>query len=242
MEEMIGLGTIINVAAIIVGGMIGLLLGKGIQDRYQDIMMIAVGLSTLFLGIAGTIEKMITVENGVLSSGGSMMMTLSMVIGALIGEAIDIENKIERFGAWLKIKSGNGKDHSFVEAFVTASFVVCIGAMAIVGSIKDGISGDYSVLVMKAILDLIIILVMTASMGKGCIFSAIPVGIFQGSVTVLAKLLEPIMTEKALSNLSLVGSIMIFSIGINLIWGKKVKVANFLPAIVISVIWAFLPL
>lgn len=205
-------------------------------------MMMAVGLCVMFLGIAGTIEEMMVIKNGALSSGGSMMMIVSMVVGALIGEAIDIEGKVEKFGVWLKEKTGNSKNHGFVDAFVTASLVVCIGAMAIVGSIKDGIYGDYSVLAIKAILDLITVLVMTASMGKGCIFSAIPVGIFQGIITVLARLIEPIMTEIALSNLSLVGSILIFGIGVNLIWGKKVKVANFLPAIVISVAWAFLPL
>ena len=168
------------------------------------------------------------------------MMIVSMVVGALLGEAMDIEGKIGRFGVWLKEKTGNSKDNAFVDAFVTASFVVCIGAMAVVGSINDGILGDCSILAIKAILDMIIILVMTASMGKGCIFSAIPVGIFQGSITLLAKLIEPAMTEAALSNLSLVGSIMIFGIGVNLIWGKKVKVTNFLPAIVIAVLWSFL--
>lgn len=128
-----------------------------------------------------------------------------------------------------------------VDAFVTTSLTVCIGAMAVVGFIKDGIYGDYGILAAKAILDLIIVFVMTVSMGKGCVFSAIPVGIFQGIVTLLARLLEPLMTEAALSNLSLVGSIMIFCVGLNLVFGKKVKVANFLPAIVFAVAWAFLP-
>jgi uncharacterized membrane protein YqgA involved in biofilm formation len=113
--------------------------------------------------------------------------------------------------------------------------------MAIVGSIKDGIYGDYSILAAKAILDLIIVFVMTVSMGKGCVFSAIPVGIFQGVITFLARLIEPLMTEAALSNLSLVGSIMIFCVGLNLVFGKKVKVANFLPAIVLAIAWSFAP-
>ena len=130
---------------------------------------------------------------------------------------------------------------AFVDAFVTASLTVCIGAMAVVGSIQDGIYGDISTLTAKAVLDMIIILVMTASMGKGCIFSAIPVGIFQGSVTLLARLIEPLMTEQALANLSLTGSAMIFCVGLNLVWGKKVRVANLLPGLIIAVIWAFLP-
>ena len=124
---------------------------------------------------------------------------------------------------------------------MTASLTVCVGAMAVVGSIRDGIYGDYSILAAKAVLDLIIVLVMTASMGKGCIFSAVPVGIFQGILTLLAALVEPLMTEQALSNLSLTGSMLIFCVGVNLLWGKKIRVANLLPAIFVAVAWAFLP-
>jgi len=164
-----------------------------------------------------------------------------LAIGAFVGEFLDIEGAFERFGEWLKIKSGNAKDQGFVNAFVTASLTVCIGAMAIVGSIQDGIQGDYSILATKAILDLIIIMVMTSSMGRGCVFSAIPVALFQGSITVLAGFVKPLMTESALANLSLVGSVLIFCVGVNLVWGKKIKVANLLPAIAAAVIAAFLP-
>ena len=126
-----------------------------------------------------------------------------------------------------------------MEGFVTASLTVCIGAMAVVGAIQDGVYGDYSVLAAKAVLDLIIIIIMTASMGKGCIFSAIPVALFQGSITILSTFLEPLMTEAALSNLSLTGSILIFCVGVNLIWEKKLRVANMLPALLVAVAWAF---
>ena len=238
---MIGLGTLINVGAIIIGGLCGLFLGRGVKLRYQDILMISVGISIMMLGIGGTMEKMLSIENGALTSGGSMMMIITMAVGALIGEWMDIEGKMEQFGIWLKNKTGSSGDHAFVDAFVTCSLTVCIGAMAIVGSIKDGIYGDYSILAAKAILDLIIVFVMTVSMGKGCVFSAIPVGIFQGVITLLARLIQPLMTDAALSNLSLVGSIMIFCVGLNLVFGKKVKVANFLPAIVLAVAWSFAP-
>ena len=113
--------------------------------------------------------------------------------------------------------------------------------MAIVGSIQDGLTGDYSILATKAVLDLIIIMVMSSSMGKGAAFSAIPVAVLQGSMTALAGLMRPVMTEGALANLSLVGNVLIFCVGINLVFGKKVKVANLLPAIVIAVAAAFLP-
>ena len=240
---MIGLGTIINVVAIIIGGLMGMFLGRSVKVRYQDILMNSVGISIMILGIGGAMEKMlsVTLENGTLVSGGSMMMIITMALGALVGEWMNIEKKMEYFGVWLKKKTGSGGDHAFVDAFVTCSLTVCIGAMAIVGSIKDGIYGDYSILAAKAILDLIIVFVMTVSMGKGCVFSAIPVGIFQGVVTFLARLIQPLMTEAALANLSLVGSIMIFCVGLNLVFGKKVKVANFLPAIVFAVAWSFAP-
>lgn len=240
-EDMIGLGTIINVGAILIGGLMGLFMGRGVKVRYQDILMISVGICVMMLGIGGTMEEMLSIENGEIVSGGSMMMIITMALGALAGEWMDIEGKMEKFGIWLKKKTGSSGDNSFVDAFVTTSLTVCIGAMAVVGSIKDGIYGDYSILVAKAILDLIIVFVMTVSMGKGCVFSAIPVGVFQGVVSLLARLIEPLMTEVALSNLSLVGSIMIFCVGLNLVWGKKVKVANFLPAIVFAVAWAFAP-
>ena len=128
-----------------------------------------------------------------------------------------------------------------VNAFVTASLTVSIGAMAIVGSIQDGLLHDYSTLAVKSILDFIIIAVMTSSMGKGCAFSAIPVFVFEGGITLLAGLLSLIMTELALDYLSLVGSALIFCIGVNVIWGKKLSVANMLPAVILAVVAAYLP-
>lgn len=237
-----GLGTIINAAAIIVGGAFGLLFGKAMKPRVQETLMSACGVCVLFLGIAGAMEKMLTLaDNGKLASGGTMMIIASLALGALIGELINIEGAMERFGEWLKKITKSDGDGGFVDGFVTASLTVCIGAMAVVGSIQDGILGDYSTLTAKAILDLIIIMIMTAGKGKGCIFSAVPVVIFQGAVTALSKLIEPAMTSAALDNLSLVGSILIFCVGVNLVWGKKIKVANVLPSIVLAVGCAFVP-
>lgn len=236
-----GTGTIINVLAIIIGGVCGMLFGKSFSERHRDTLCKACGICVLFIGISGAMEGMLKIESGVLKGGETMLIIASLALGALIGEALNIEDRFEAFGEWLKMKSGNAKDKKFVEGFVNASLTVCIGAMAIVGAIQDGILGDYSILVTKAILDLIIIMVMTCSWGKGCAFSAIPVAILQGSVTALSSLTEPVMTEEALLNLSLVGSILIFCVGINLVWGKKMRVANLLPAIVIAVAAAFLP-
>lgn len=238
---MVGLGTIINAAAIVFGGVFGHLFGKILNERIQDSLQKASGVCVLFIGIAGAMEGMLKLSGSSLSAGRSMFIVASLALGALVGEILNIEHGFERFGEWLKIKTGNAKDKSFVDGFVTASLTVCIGAMAVVGSIKDGISGDYSILVTKAILDLIIIMVMTCSLGKGCAFSAIPVAVFQGAITALAKLIKPLMTDGALANLSLVGSILIFCVGVNLVWEKKIKVANLLPSLVFAVAIAFLP-
>jgi len=239
---MIGLGTIINTAAILAGGALGALFGRFLSESAQDTLTKVCGVSTLFIAVIGALEEMLTVESGRILSSGSMLIIGCLALGAVVGELLKIEDGFERFGIWLKLKTGNARDKGFVDAFVTASLTVCIGAMAIVGSIQDGISGDYSILATKAVLDLIIIMVMSSSLGKGAVFSAIPVALFQGSVTVLAGLLKPVMTDTALGNLSLVGNVLIFCVGINLVWGKRIKVANLLPAIVFAVAAAFLPL
>lgn len=239
---MAGLGTVINVGGIILGGLLGLCFGARMQERVRETLMAACGICVLFLGIAGAMEGMLSVDGGSLVSGGTMMVIFSVCLGALVGELLDLDGRMERFGVWLRNKTGNEKDAGFVDGFVTASLTVCIGAMAVVGAIQDGLYGDYSVLTAKAVLDLIIIMIMTASRGKGCVFSAIPVGIFQGVITVLARFVEPVMTVTAQQNLSLVGSILIFCVGVNLVWGPKIRVANLLPGIVFAVAWAFLPL
>lgn len=232
---MVGMGTLINTVGILAGGLLGGLFGRFLKQEAQDTLTKVCGIATLFIAISGALEQMLA------GTGGAMLIIGCLALGGLIGELLNIEGGFERFGQWLKLKTGNAKDHGFVDAFVTASLTVCIGAMAIVGSIQDGIAGDYSILATKAVLDLIIIMVMTSSMGKGCVFSAIPVALLQGSVTALAGLLRPVMTEQAQANLSLVGSILIFCVGVNLVWGKKIRVANLLPAVILSVVAAFLP-
>lgn len=236
---MIGLGTIINTLGIILGGFIGHFFGKFLKERHQNALTSVCGISVLFIGIAGAMEGMLTVNDGVITSGQAMLVSLSLILGTFIGEIIDIEGFFERFGEWLKAKTGNAKDKEFVNAFVTASLTVCIGAMAIVGAIEDGISGDWSILATKTVLDFIIITVMTSSLGKGAVFSAIPVLILEGGVTIFASFLKPVMTDLALNYLSLIGSILIFCVGLNLVWGKKVRVANMLPSLILAVIAAF---
>ena len=159
-----------------------------------------------------------------------------------IGELIGIEKFFVRFGEWLKVRTGNSGDATFVNAFVTASLTLCIGAMAIVGAIQDGVTGDFSTLAVKSVLDLIIVAVMTTSLGKGAAFSAIPILLFEGSITLLARLIAPVMTEMAVAYLSLIGSVLIFCVGLNLVFGQKLRVANMLPAVVLAVVAAYLPI
>ena len=238
---MIGLGALVNSAAIVVGGVAGHFFGRALSERCQDTLAKSCGISCLVRGMAGSLEEMYTVSDGGITSGGSLLLVLSMALGALIGEIINIEGLFERFGEWLKVKTGNSKDKQFVNAFVTASLTVCIGAMAIVGAVKDGLEGDSSILITKSILDLTIIVVMTSSMGKGSAFSAIPVLVLEGSVTLLAKLISPVITDAAMSNISLVGSALIFCVGINVVWGKTIRVANLLPSLFLAAGAAFLP-
>ncbi|MBQ9840515.1 MAG: DUF554 domain-containing protein [Erysipelotrichaceae bacterium] len=236
---MFALGTIINTIAIILGGVFGLLFGSKLNEKQQDGLIKASGVSVLFIGIAGAMEKMLTIQGLSLISSNSLLIVICLALGAFIGELLHIEDAFEKFGEWLKQKSGNQNENNFVYAFVNASFTVCIGAMAIVGAIQDGIYHDSSVLVTKSLLDFIIIMIMSCSTGKGAIFSAVPVFLLQGSMTVLASLLEPLMTNLALMYLSLIGSILIFCVGVNLVWGKKISVANLLPSLLLAVIASY---
>lgn len=234
-----GLGTIINVVLLIAGGLLGLAGGRFITPRIQDTLMKASGLCVLFIGLGGTMQKMLVIDGGALSTTGTTMLIVSFALGSLIGEAINLEAAIENLGEWLKRKTGSEGDNEFTNAFVSASLTVCIGAMAIVGSIQDGLSGDWSTLVLKGALDAVIVCSMAASMGRGCLFAALPVGVLQGTVTAPATLLHPIMTTAALANLSLAGSALIFCVGVNLIWPRTFKPANMLPAVAIAVVCAF---
>lgn len=233
-----GLGTLLNAAAIVLGGLLGLLFRSRLSQALQENLVRAVALCCLFIGIEGTLEQAMIIADGGLKAQGTMMAMGSLILGTLLGSWLGIESGIVRFGEWLKIKTGSGKDQQFVSAFVTTSLTVCIGAMAVVGAIKDGISHDYSVLAAKSVLDAVFVMAFAATLGKGCLFSAIPVAVFQGVVTVLSTLIEPFLTPQAIGNLSLVGSMMIFCVGVNIIWGTKFRVADMLPALVLAVVWA----
>lgn len=234
-----GLGTLINAVGVIIGGVVGILIGSKMPKRIQDSVLKSAGFAVLFLGIIGACQHALQISGDKLETKGTMMLVISLTFGTLIGEILNIEKLFESLGIYLKRVTKSEGDSSFVDAFITASLTICIGAMAILGSIQDGLTGDYTTLAAKATLDLFVIMILTVTNGKGSIFSVVPLVLFQGSITVLAKFIEPIMTPQALTNLSLVGSILIFCVGVNLVWNKNIRVANMLPAIVIAVIWAF---
>jgi len=233
-----GFGTVVNVISIIIGGIIGLIFGRFVSKNLQETLQKSCAVVVIFLGIAGTLSKMMKIHSdGTIEIIGTMMMIASLSIGSIIGEMINIEGKMEKFGVYLRKKSRNDGDSKFVNGFITASLTVCIGAMAIIGAIEDSLLHNYTILYAKSILDLILIMIFTISLGKGCIFSAISVGIFQGIITIIAGFLQQFMTDLTINNISYVGNILIFCVGINLMFGQKIRVANLLPAIIIAAIY-----
>ena len=231
-----GLGTLINGLAVIAGGLLGLVFRRGLPQRFQDTLMQALGLSSIFIGISGSLEKMLQIQTGFVSVQGTLLAVLSLAAGALLGEWINLERRFEQLGLWLKKKTGSEKDSRFMQGFLTASLTICIGAMAIVGALQDGLSADPSLLITKAVLDCLIIMIFTSAFGKGAVFSVIPLVFFQGSITILAQFIAPLLTKQMLDNLSMIGSMLIFCVGINLMFNTKIRVANLLPALLIAIL------
>lgn len=234
-----GLGTLLNMLIIVVGGLIGLTARNYLNQRLLETLMAAMSACILFIGFVGAVKESLVLVDGQMVVTNIMMLVITFIIGTVIGEILDLDKKLEQFGTWLKIKSKNEGEGGFIEAFLTASFTVCIGAMAIIGSIKDA-SGDPTILLAKAMMDGIVVMIMTTTLGKGCIYSAVPVGIVQGVVTLLAFFITPWLTPQALSNISFTGSIMIFLVGVNLLWDKRIRIANMLPTLIVAALWAWL--
>lgn len=226
MPVFIGIGTVVNVTAIIISGTLGLIFSGGIRERHQQAIVRMLGISTLFISLTGGLEGMETAD--------TLGMILTLVIGTYIGELIDLDSLLERFGVWLKSKADNGGENSFVEGFVMASLVVSVGAMAIVGSLQDALSGDPATLYTKSVLDFVIVMIFASTYGKGAIFSAIPVGVIQGSVTLCAAFLAPVFSDVVIQNVNFIGSLLLFCVGTNLAFNTKFRVANMLPALVVG--------
>jgi len=235
-----GIGTLVNAAAVILGGIIGMLLNKGISEKISSAITKAVGLAVIFVGISGTLEKMIHIEKGNLVATGAIVILLSLVIGTVIGEWIGIEALFERLGSFLKKTFTNGRDTQFVEGFLTATITICVGAMAVVGSIQDGLMGEPGILYTKAVIDGIFLMVLSATYGKGTIFSAIPLLVFQGGITFFAYLLQTSLSVAVVDNIAMTGSVLIFCLGCNMVFQCGLRVANMLPSLVVAVICGML--
>ena len=234
-------GVLINTITVIVGSCVGLLLKKGIPQRLTNAVMVGIGLCTLYIGV-----------DGMLQGETTLVLIVSMVLGALVGTWLDLDGKIQSLGDWIenRFRSSQPIDGaarvSLAQGFVTASLLFCVGSMTIVGSLNAGISGDNEMLLTKSLLDLISATMLAASLGVGVLLSAAFVLVFQGGLVLLASVLAPFLTSAAIAELTCCGSVLILALGLNLIGLAKFKVADYLPALVFVpfLSWAlqFLPI
>lgn len=243
---MIGLGTIANVAAIIIGSIIGYYINDRFSKTLQESLMTAIGVALLVIGISGVVVRMLRVSNGRFDTQGTMLLILSLVIGTLLGEWWQIDLTMAKLGTIIRQKMIHFRkdlDHSdnlFIDGFVSATLITCIGAMAVIGSLQDGLTGDSTMLLSKSLLDLITCIVLSASLGIGVLFAALPVGVYQGTLTLLAYWLSPFLTAQLISDLSLVGSALITALALNLLWEQKIRVANMLPALLVPIVYSLI--
>ncbi len=217
-------GAVVNFFTVIIGTGIGLLFKKGIPEKVKTTLMNGMALSVMYIGITGLLEKNINV----------LIIIASFAVGSIIGELIDFDRLVNRLGEKLENKIGSG-DTKIADGFVTSTLLFCVGAMTVVGSIDSGISGDNSTLYSKSVIDGIAAVALTSSMGIGVILSALSVLFIEGSITLLASFVAPILTESAVAHMSLVGSLLIIALSLNMLELTKIKVMNYLPSI-------FLPL
>lgn len=222
-------GTMINAAAILVGSGMGLLLKSGMPERYQQTIMNGLGLSVGIIGL----EMAIKTQN-------ILIVIISMVVGAIVGEKVNLDKRLTSFGDWLTSRLGS-RFGDVGKGFVTASLVFCVGAMAIVGSMQDGLSGDAGTLIAKAMLDGVASLVFASTMGVGVMLSSASVFLYQGTITLLAEGLRSVLSDAAIREMSAVGGLLITGIGMMLLEVKTIKVANLIPAIpvaaIITLLW-----
>ncbi|MBR6700909.1 MAG: DUF554 domain-containing protein [Firmicutes bacterium] len=222
---MIFTGTIVNAAAIVVCALLGTFIIKNVPERFNEIIIKAVGLSVLFVGLSGAFDN----EN-------VMLLIISMVVGSIIGEFIDIDGKMNKLGDLAEKKLGFGEG-SFSKGFVTASILFCTGSMAIVGAMNSGLSLDHNMLFAKSILDGVISIVFAGTMGIGVAFSAIPILIYEGGITLIASFVGEFMTQQMITEMSAVGSLIIAGIGFNFLDIKQIKVANMIPAMFVPCVY-----
>jgi len=236
---MTGIGTLVNALAIIAGSTIGLFLRKGFPDRVKNIITDGLGVAVIFIGISGTLSGIYRVKpNGMLDRSDIMMLIISIVIGSILGEFMRIDKGFDAIGEYARKKMAKTGDSHFTEGFIGASILFCVGAMAVVGSIEDGLMNNPATLYAKSFLDGIASIIFASAFGPGVMLSALTVLVYQGAITAGATFLRPLVTDQVLLQMSMTGSALIFCIGLNLLGIKKLNVANMLPATFIPMIWA----
>lgn len=219
-----------NTGAILVGGLLGLMFGQALPDNIKKTVIQGIGMAVLLIG--GSMA---------LKSENTLVVIASLVLGGILGETIDIEQKLQKFGQWLENKlSKHGQGTSFTKAFVTASLVYCVGAMAIMGAFESGLTGNNSILYAKSMLDGVSAIVFTSSMGIGVIASAIPVFLYQGLLTISAGLLSGVLSAQVINEMGATGGLLIVGIGMNILEIKEIKVGNLLPGLFIAIPITFL--
>ncbi|MGM9550876.1 MAG: DUF554 domain-containing protein [Clostridia bacterium] len=230
----VGIGTIVNVIAVILGSVFGLLFKKAINDRLREGVMSALGLAVFTIGITGIVTNSIFVTDGKLSGEFTLLMILSIAIGTLFGTIIDIEKRLEDVGDFFQKKlTKDGETSTFSQAFVSASLLFCVGSMAIVGSLNDGISHDPNILYAKSILDGIMAVVFASTLGVGTLLSCVSLIVYQGAITLGASFIAPYLTESVVCQMSFIGNVLIMGIGLNFVYKPKFKVGNMLPSVFI---------
>lgn len=213
------LGTIVNALAIIGGSILGCLFRNGIPERYNRTIIQAVGITVIIIGISGALKTQ-----------QLLIVIFSMTIGSLLGELVNIEKKLEQLGNWIENRIGKS-DNNFTQGFVTASLIYCVGAMAIVGAMESGLTGNHQTLFAKSVLDGVTAIIFASTFGIGVLFSALSVFAYQGLLTLCASFLKPFLVPEIIGQMSAVGGILIMAIGINLLEISKIKIGNMLPAI-----------
>ena len=230
-------GTLVNCAAVAAGGTIGILLKKGIKESYTESINKSLGLAILIIGLNGVISNMFSAENGSLKSSGELLLVIFLVLGTLIGELFKLDDRFTKFSNRFESKFKNG---GFASGFISGTLLFNIGAMAIIGSINDGLSGDSSVLFVKSALDFTTSIIIGATLGFGVIFSAITILIYQGSITLLAGTLSGLLQGELLEQVCMVGYAIIVAIGLNFLLTKKFKTLNMVPAIFLPVAYHYI--
>jgi len=220
----------VNALAVAGGTLAGLFFKKGFKENIREITNQGLGLSVMFIGIATTLSGLLNPESK------PILFIISLVLGGILGEMMRIETHLENLGD--KLKSRLGEGHGKVsEAFVTATLIYCVGSMAILGSIQSGLHDSHEILYAKSILDGICSIILASTLGIGVLFSAVPVLIYQGGMTLLASFIGPYATDEIIREISTVGGILIFGIGLNLLEIRRIRTGNFLPALLIPPIW-----